>query len=165
MVSKNERRRRLKGRQTTKSFVMFPHDVMEHERFRTLSPRASKLLLDIASQYRGNNNGDLCATFNQMKKRGWRSSDQLNKAKKELVEKGFLVVSRQGGLNKPTLYAITWFPVHECGGKLDIKPTTTASRNWRESQSVVRTTECKAGPLAEPMNPTTICDPGGTDPS
>lgn len=165
MVSKNERRRRLKGRQTTKSFVMFPHDVMEHERFRTLSPRASKLLLDIASQYRGNNNGDLCATFNQMKKRGWRSSDQLNKAKKELVEKEFLLVSRQGGLNKPTLYAITWFPVHECGGKLDIKPTTTASRNWRESQSVVRTTECKAGPLAEPMNPTTICDLGRTDPS
>ena len=165
MTSENELRRRVKGRQTTKSFVMFPHDVMDHEKFRTLSPRASKLLLDIASQFRGNNNGDLCAPFKQMKKRGWRSSDQLNKAKKELVEKGFLLVSRQGGLNKPTLYAITWFAIHECSGKLDIKPTTTASRNWRESQSVSRTTECKAGPLAEPMNPTNICDLGRTDPS
>jgi hypothetical protein len=164
MTSRNELHRRVKGRQTTKSFVMFPHDVMDHEKFRTLSPRASKLLLDIASQFRGNNNGDLCAPFKQMKKRGWRSSDQLNKAKKELVEKGFLLVSRQGGLNKPTLYAITWFAIHECSGKLDIKATTTPPRNWRLSQSVSRTTECKTGPLAEPMNPTNIYDLGRADP-
>ena len=132
MTSENERRRRNKGRQTTKSFVMFPHDVMQHETFMSLSPRATKLLMDIASQYRGNNNGDLCAPLSIMKKRGWKSSDQLNRAKKELVRSGLVVVSRQGGLNKASLYALTWFPIHECKGKLDIQPTIRALNNWKK---------------------------------
>ena len=135
MTSKNEQRRRNKGRQTTKSFVMFPHDVMEHETFMSLSPRATKLLMDIASQYRGNNNGDLCAPFKLMKKRGWNSSDQLNRAKKELVSSGLVMVSRRGGLNKASLYALTWFPIHECNGKLDIRPTIVAPNNWKRSAS------------------------------
>ena len=135
MTSKNELRRRIKGRQTTKSFVMFPHDVMEHETFKLLSPRATKLLMDIASQYRGNNNGDLCAPFKLMKKRGWNSSDQLNRAKKELVSSGLVMVSRRGGLNKASLYALTWFSIDECNGKLDIRPTIVAPNNWKRSAS------------------------------
>ena len=131
MTSKNEMRRRVKGRQTTKSFVMFPHDVLQHETFKSLSPRATKLLMDIASQYRGNNNGDLCAPLRIMKERGWRSSDLLNRAKKELVRSGLVVVSRQGGRNKASLYALTWFPIHECKDKLDIQPTIRAPNNWK----------------------------------
>ena len=133
MTSENEMRRRVKGRQTTKPFVMFPHDVMEHETFKLLSPRATKLLMDIASQYRGNNNGDLCAPFKLMKKRGWKSSDQLNRAKKELVSSGLVMVSRRGGLNKASLYALTWFSIDECNGKLDIQSTTRAPNNWKRS--------------------------------
>ena len=135
MTSENELRRCVKGRQTTKSFVMFPHDVMEHETFKLLSSRATKLLMDIASQYRGNNNGDLCAPLSIMKERGWKSSDQLNRAKKELVRSGLVVVSRQGGLNKASLYALTWFPIHECKDKLDIQPTIRAPNNWKTSAS------------------------------
>ena len=69
------------------SFVRFPHELLNHRNFRTLSPRATKLLIDIASQYNGRNNGDLCAPLSKMRNRGWNSSDQLFKAKKELVEK------------------------------------------------------------------------------
>ena len=131
MASTNELRRRIKGRQTTKSFVMFPHDVLQHETFKSLSPRATKLLMDIASQYRGNNNGDLCAPLSIMKERGWKSSDLLNRAKKELLRSGLVVVSRQGGRNKASLYALTWFPIHECKDKLDIQPTIRAPNNWK----------------------------------
>ena len=88
-------------------------------------------MLDIASQYRGSNNGDLCAPLKLMHNRGWNSSDQLFKAKKELVEKGLIRVSRQGGLNKCNLYALTWFPIDECDGKLDIASTITAPNDWR----------------------------------
>ena len=66
-----------------------------------------------------------------MRKRGWTSSDQLNKAKKELVEKDVIRVSRKGGLNKCNLYALTWFPIDECGGKLDIASTITAPGRWK----------------------------------
>ena len=131
MTSRNEKRRRLTGRQTTKSFVRFPHELLNHRNFSTLSPRATKFLIDIASQYNGRNNGDLCAPLKLMRKRGWNSSDQLFKAKKELVEKGLIRVSRQGGLNKCNLYALTWFSIDECDGKLDIASTITAPNDWK----------------------------------
>ena len=132
MTTRNELRRRIKGRQTTSPFVMFPCHVLDHEVFKTLSKRATKLVIDIASQYRGHNNGDLCAPLSLMRKRGWNSSDQLEKAKNELIEKDVILVARQGGRNKANLYALTWFPIDECKGKLDVSATTTAPVNWRK---------------------------------
>ena len=131
MRSKNQQRTRAKGRSNTGSFLCLYHRILNSDCFRTLSPRATKLLIDIASQYKGSNNGDLCAPRSLMKKRGWNSSDQLDKAKKELIDRGLILVSRQGGLNKCNLYAITWQPIDDCSGKLDIKPTTTAPNNWK----------------------------------
>ena len=131
MTSRNELRRRIKGRQTTSPFVMFPCHVLDHAVFKTLSKRATKLVIDIAAQYRGHNNGDLCAPLSLMRKRGWNSSDQLEKAKKELIEKGVILVARQGGCNKANLYALTWFPIDECKGKLDVASTKTAPVNWK----------------------------------
>ena len=131
MTSRNERRRRIKGRQTTNPFLMLPLHVLEHDRFRNLSPRATKLVIDIGSQYRGANNGDLCAPLSVMRGRGWTSSDQLHKAKKELIERDVILVARQGGCNKANLYALTWFPIDECNGKLDIASTKTAPVNWK----------------------------------
>ena len=138
MTSRNEYRRLVKGRQTTGSFLRLPHHVLQHETFKTLSTRATKLLIDIAAQYRGSNNGDLSATLSLMRDRGWNSSDQLNKAKKELVEKDVIRVARQGGLNKCNLYALTWFPIDECKGKLDIASTITAPGNWKTGLPVRR---------------------------
>ena len=131
MSTQTQKRLRNKGRHTYKFFVMFPCDVLNHEVFRTLSPRATKLLIDIAAQYRGSNNGDLCATLSLMKKRRWNSNDQLDKAKKELIKQDVIQLTRQGGRNKCNLYALTWFPIDECKGKLDIASTTTAPVNWR----------------------------------
>ena len=131
MTTRNELRRRIKGRRTTSFFVMFPYHVLDHAVFKTLSTRATKLVIDIAAQYRGSNNGDLCATLSLMRKRGWNSSDQLEKAKKELIEKDVILVARQGGRNKANLYALTRFPIDECKGKLDVASTKTAPVNWK----------------------------------
>ena len=131
MSTQTQKRLRNKNRYPFKFFVMFPWDVLNHETFRTLSPRATKLVVDIAAQYRGSNNGDLSATLSLMRDRGWNSSDQLDKAKKELVGKDVIRVARQGGLNKCNLYALTWFPIDECNGKLDIASTITAPVDWK----------------------------------
>jgi hypothetical protein len=88
-------------------------------------------LIDIAAQYRGYNNGDLCAPLSVMKKRGWKSSDQLFKARKELLDRGLILTSRQGGLNKCSLFALTWFQIDDCKGKLDIPSTDVAPHNWK----------------------------------
>ena len=87
----------------------------------------------VVMQYNGSNNGDLCAPMSKMRNRRWNSSDQMFKAKNELVEKGLIRVSRQGGLNKCNLYAMTWFSIDECDGKLDIASTITAPNDWKHS--------------------------------
>ena len=131
MSSRSQQMRRNKGRMMTDSFVRIPHHVINHEHFRFLSPRATKLLIDLLAQYRGYNNGDLCAPLSLMRKRGWNSSDQLQKAKNEVIEKDVIIVTRQGGINKCSLYAVTWFQIDECNGKLDVASTTTAPVNWK----------------------------------
>ena len=70
-----------------------------------------------------------------MQERGWNSSDQLQKAKNELIEKDVIIVARQGGLNKAGLYAVTFFPIDECKGKLDVASTRTAPVNWKNRLS------------------------------
>lgn len=113
------------------TFLALPHFVLDHPDFISLSKRAIKLLLDVATQYRGCNNGDLCATFSMMKKRGWSSSDQLQKALLELIDKNFLKLTRQGGRKAANLYAITWQSIDDCGGKLDISSTKLAPRSFK----------------------------------
>ena len=73
---------------------------------------------------------DTTATMSPMKARGWSSNDQLFKARDELVAKNLIQVTRQGGLNRCTLYALTWFPINECGGKLDVAETRVARNEW-----------------------------------
>jgi len=132
MSTRAQKRLRSKGRSSTDSFVSLPHRLMDSRAFASLSPRATKLLLELAAQYRGMNNGDLSAPLSVLKKRGWNSSDQLAKAKKELIAKGLIIVSRQGGLNRCSLYALTWKPIDDCSGKLDVRATNTASNLWKQ---------------------------------
>jgi hypothetical protein len=69
-----------------------------------------------------------------MKARGWKSKDTLQRALVELLGTGMIEKTRQGGLHCPTLYAFTWLPIEECGGKLDVKATSVPSNLWRQSE-------------------------------
>ena len=112
------------------------HCVLRSEALMKLSAHASKLMIDLLSQYYGSNNGDLCATYSLMQKRGWRSKGTLNRAIKELLEAGFIEVSRQGGRHLCSLYAFTFYAVDECKGKLDIRPTNSPKSLWRKHEPV-----------------------------
>ena len=127
--------KRFKGQAAKResgSFVQMTHAALQSENFRTLSPYGLKLLMELISQYKGTNNGDLCVSWSLMKDRGWRSSGTLNAKKKELVDRGWIVVARQGGRNLATLYALTIFAVDDCKGKIDIEPTGYPSSSWRK---------------------------------
>jgi hypothetical protein len=108
--------------------------VLRSQVYANLSAYAVKLLNDLLSQYYGSNNGDLCATFSVMQKRGWKSKGTLNRAVKELLDVGFIEVSRQGGRHLCSLYALTFYAVDECKGKLDISPTSTPKSLWRKNE-------------------------------
>lgn len=108
--------------------------VLRSQCFSRLGPHAVKLLMDLLAQYKGDNNGDLCAAWTLMKKRGWRSRDTLSKARRELLEGEWVTVTRQGGRHVPTLYALTFYAIDECRGKLDIQSTHSPPGNWRKNE-------------------------------
>ena len=115
------------------SFVALPHVVLRSKEFSNLSPFALKLLMDLLTQYQGDNNGDLCAAWTVMAARGWRSRDSLGKGLRELRDADFLVVTRQGGRHKASLYALTFYDIDWCAGKLDIQaPTSRFKGLWRK---------------------------------
>src|SRR4051794_18768251 len=89
-------------------FAALPNAYFKTAEFAALSGRAVKLLVELALQYIPGKNGDLVITRGAMRTRGFKSADQLSKARDELINTGWIMVTRQGGRNIPTLYAITW---------------------------------------------------------
>lgn len=105
------------------AFVAVPLSVLNSQAYIDANPYARTLLFDLIAQYRGNNNGDLCAAWRLMRPRGWRSPVTLNKAKQELLELGLIAETRKGARpNKASLYALTWHALDDCNGKLDMTP-------------------------------------------
>lgn len=128
-------RQKAKGRRESGAFVPLPCSVLNHPNFTALTPKAIKLLMDLLSQLRFKsggpvNNGDLCATISLMTKRGWRSKETLEESLKELIHYGFITLTRQGGRHQASLYAVTWWAINECGGKLDCGETRVPSNEW-----------------------------------
>lgn len=118
---------------TYKGHFSLPAALLALDDMKQLSAKALKLLIDLGAQFNGRNNGDLCATLSMMRLRGWNSNDTLTKAKKELLERNLILETKQGGLGiGPSLYAVTWQPIHECNGKLEVASTLLAPRKLGE---------------------------------
>ncbi len=90
-------------------FIALPHAVMESPAYLRLSHHARALLLEFAFQYRGDDNGRLLCSGNYLAARGWNSNDTITKAKRELLEAGFIYETVKGHRpNKASWYAVTW---------------------------------------------------------
>lgn len=126
-----DKRAKHKGRKGNAPFLHIPHYVLDSGAYRRLDGWSAKLLLDIAGQFKGYNNGDLNAVWSQMRNRGWRSKGTLHKALNTLLGAGLIEQTRQGGKNRCSLYAVTWRAIDECGGKLDVRPTKGPSNLYQ----------------------------------
>ncbi len=127
-------RNKHKGRSDKGTFTAVPHTVQDSSNWKQLGGSSLKVLLIIARQYNGNNNGDLCASFSIMRRRGIRSPDTLHRALRELRHYGMIELTRQGGLHAASLYALTWHAIDDCKGKLDVASTIIASGKWKEQR-------------------------------
>ncbi len=125
---------KAKGRATYSSFFGLPKEVIAHTNFISLTSAAIKLLVDLGFQYNGKNNGDLCAAFSLMSKRGWKSKETLWNAIDCAINYRMIMVTRQGGKHQATLYAFTWRSIDECQGKLDVNATLTPPGTWKEKR-------------------------------
>lgn len=128
-------RAKSKSTKSSPRFAGIPHTVMHHPDYISLSPNAIRLLLELAMQFNGYNNGDLSAAWTLMKKRGFRSQTTLNVALQELMQKRLIERTREGRFLNPgrlcALYALAWQPVHACPGKqLEIGPTIKPLRSF-----------------------------------
>lgn len=115
------------------SFAGIPRVVMECPDYINLSGSAIRLLNEMAYQFKGGNNGDLCPAWTLMKVRGFCSKSTLSKAIQELVAAEMIILTRQGHFirNKASLYALTWESIDECLSKrLDESPTRIPSRHF-----------------------------------
>ncbi len=98
-------------------FAGVPHSILLTDAYTKLSALSKALLLEIAAQYDGNNNGYLSLTRNDLKVRGFNSPSSNQKAIEALVESSFITKTIQGGISSGSkhcsLYGINWQPSNE----------------------------------------------------
>ena len=115
MGTKKQKHGRMVGR-----FFALPHHVLKSEEWVALPSSAKGLLLDVGVQLNGSNNGDLSIAFKLMQPRGWSSETTLHKAKRALLDGGFLYETRKGQRpNLCSLFALAWLPLN-VNDKFDI---------------------------------------------
>ena len=117
---------------TYPGFVHLHRPLLECNDVCSLSHNSFRLLVYIANQYNGRNNGDLCATLSVLRRYGFNSNDSITRGLRQLVKHNLITQTKQGGLNiGPNLYAITWQPIDECGGKLEVPHTLSPPRFFK----------------------------------
>lgn len=126
-----------KGRRQTGNFGIWPHDCGACESYARLSLPARALLLEFLGQLHYGNNGDLCCAFGTLGPRGWKAKSTIERARQELEDTGWIIRTRQGGGNRPNLYAVTWRSIDYCGDKLDV-PAGPAPGTWSRSPAPVK---------------------------
>jgi hypothetical protein len=107
----NGRAGRIKGDRGRDAggFVALPWAVLDSPAYARLGHPARSLLLELARQFVRDNNGRLLASRAYLAKRGWKSADVIDRAKRELLEAGFIVETVKGHRpSKASWYAVTW---------------------------------------------------------
>ena len=104
------------------AFAALPYAVLASPGYRMASHTARSLLIDIAMQYTGNNNGKLTACQKYLKPMGWSSNDTVVRARRQLIDCGLLIETRKGGFpNTAAWFALSWCALDQAQG-LDIDP-------------------------------------------
>jgi len=108
-----------------------PHDVLESIAFIGCSVRAKAMIFELLRQHNGYNNGHFQLALKYLQKRGWKSADQIQKAKTELINRGLIIKTKLGGLSiGPDWYALTWLDITDFSG-LDIRPKEYHRGGWQ----------------------------------
>jgi len=90
-------------------FIALPWSVLDCPAYARLSHPAKALLLEVARQFVRDNNGRMLLSRVYMATRGWRSADVIDRAKRELLEAGFIFQTVMGHRpNKASWFAVTW---------------------------------------------------------
>jgi len=94
-----------------------PHVVIDSPSYRELGHPARALLIDIARQYTGSNNGRLVACAKYLRPLGWRSNDTITRALVQLKGAQLLIETRLGMKpNRAAWFALGWYSLDNVSG-------------------------------------------------
>jgi hypothetical protein len=126
-----------KDKRDGQQFLALPMVVLESPAWRAASHVARSLLVDIAMQHNGHNNGCLVACAKYLQPLGWRSNDTIVRARRELLELGLLEETRKGARpNRAAWYALTWQALDVTDG-LEINPKLYRTGAYREARGQI----------------------------
>jgi hypothetical protein len=116
-MSKPKSRRHGSSSRDAGGFAPIPWMVLDSPAYQRLSHPAKALLLEIARQFHGDDNGRMIVTLAYLKPRGWTSSDVIARAKMELLDAGLLHETCKGHRpNRASWYALTWLSLDKLDG-------------------------------------------------
>ena len=91
------------------AFITIPRSVLESAAYQSLSANARSLLLEVALQCHGDDNGRLLLSRAFLAGRGFSSSDMIFRGKAELLAASLIFETVKGHRpNKASWFAITW---------------------------------------------------------
>ena len=116
-----------------KTGAWLPNEVLQSQAYKDLSCGTKSVLIALAAQYRGENNGDLSVSVTVLTPYGITSPDTIWRAEKRLRQHRLLKRTRQGMKlrSTPSLYALTWWPIDKCDGKIGRLAANVAGNEWR----------------------------------
>lgn len=119
--------------------LAIPRVVKRSTAFIACSMLARALLLELADQHNGANNGRLHLSYKYLREKGFRSKHQIAKGRDELLERNLIIQTKQGGLpirvgGKTTFsgaswFALTWLHISNFVG-LDLRPSDYHPGKW-----------------------------------
>ena len=119
-------------------FIALPWSVLDCPAYAGLSHPARALLFELARQFVRDNNGRLLASAAYLAKRGWKSADVITRAKRDLIEAGFIHETVKGHRpNKASWYAVTWRTLDKIAG-FDPGATETFVRGAYQKNASLR---------------------------
>jgi hypothetical protein len=128
------RRHNHKGRSTTERFVSLPHWMLCSPAWRSLSPVARSVFVELAAIYNGSNNGRIALSARDAAERARCSKNTAARAFAELIQKGFTDLCSRGHFDRKTPHAAEYrLTLHPCN-----RTGERASKrfmNWHPDQS------------------------------
>lgn len=114
------------------AFVPIPREVLSMPEYQSLPSSAKALMLDLAAQYTGKNNGRLTPAFDVMQRCGWTSKTTLLRAKAALLSMPFAILTRKGHPPRTCEWlAFTWWRLdYEKSMDAEIDPKTFHSAHY-----------------------------------
>ena len=127
-----------KGRSKNRGkFVALGDGMLTSEAWRSLSGSAIKYYVELRRRFNGMNNGELHLSLEQANKHLGMARDTVLRVQQELVDKGFVRMTRRGGFHQrlATTWALTDESVPPMPARLSLRyPSRPRRPSWRPGE-------------------------------